>query len=113
MRVRAAILASMAAFGCNTAQPPAPRSIPVASAPLASPDAIVSPSAPDAPADPFADVKPMCRGTALAFDAEESEAPCLIINTDDHTLAPAPGPDDLAVSASVVETSVASGGTAP
>ncbi len=111
VRSATSLAAIALAFGCGTrapdarvASPPPPRPPPP---PISNP-----PSAIDVPRSPLDDVVPACRGAALAFDTVESEDTCLIPNTDDHSLPPAPGPNVLEVTAAVAEKSVAPGSTA-
>ena len=93
-------------------QPEARPTPPAITTPTADAPAPVDASAeapPPAP-DPFADVKPACRGAALSFETEESEAECLISNEGSHELPPSPGADVLELTA-VVDNAVPRGRT--
>lgn len=83
----------LALVGCSAPRTPAPEPRvvvppPVDAATIAEPPPIK---------DPFEGIAAACRGTSLAFDTEDSEKPCLIVNTSDHRL-PLP-PKELTISA--------------
>lgn len=111
----AMVVCAIAAVGCgrpaspHTAHvaPPQGIDVPIASA-APAPDASID--AP--PRSPLDDVGPACRGSALSFDTEESENPCLVSNAGSHDVPPSPGPTELEITATVTEKSVAPGGTA-
>lgn len=111
----ATILSLIAAFGCGTPRTPdagvaplLPTPVPVASVQPVSTAPVLSPPAPPNPLD---DVKPACRGASLSFDTDESAADCRYPAKGADVL-PSPPATDVEVTASVVEKSIAPGGTA-
>lgn len=104
------------AFGCGASQAPEVRGAtppePSFEVPSASANGPLSATADSPPVpDPFADVKPACRGMNLSFDTEESEMDCRFPRTE-HDVFPSPAANELETSASVVEKSLRPGGTA-